>query len=73
MPSELPAIETAACSVRVGSFDQCYLNYGDLGLWVEANHYELLTPHREVMLVPPIPLHADQAIVEIQLPLRMKA
>lgn len=71
-PAELPAIETAACSVRVGGFENCYLNYGALGAWVEANHYELLTPHREVMLVPPLPLDNEQAVVEIQMPIRLQ-
>ncbi|NJO81759.1 MAG: MerR family transcriptional regulator [Blastochloris sp.] len=70
--SELPAIETAACSVRVGGFENCYLNYGALGAWVEANRYDLLTPHREVMLVPPLPLRNAQAVVEIQMPIRLR-
>lgn len=72
-PSELPAIETAACSVRVGSFEKCYLNYGALGAWVEANRYELLTPHREVMMAPPAPPDEDRAVVEIQMPIRTQA
>ena len=27
----------------------------------------MLTPHREVMIVPPLPQQIDEAIVEIQL------
>ena len=68
-PSVLPAIETAACSVRVGGFEKGYLNYSDLGVWVEANKHAMLTPHREVMIVPPLPQQIDEAVVEIQLPL----
>ena len=69
-PSELPAIETAVCSVRVGGFENGYLNYGDLGIWLESNNFDLSTPHREVMIVPPMPDQMDEAVVEIQLPLR---
>jgi len=67
--TELPAIDTAVCSVRVGGFEKGYLNYGDLGSWIESNKQQLLTPHREVMIVPPLPGHMDKAIVEIQLPI----
>ena len=67
--TELPALETAACSVRIGGFENGYLNYGDLGVWLEANNHQLLTPHREVMIKPPLPQHMDEAIVEIQLPI----
>lgn len=67
--TELPFVETAACSVRLGGFENGYLNYGDLGMWLEANGGELLTPHREVMIVPPLPGQMDESIVEIQLPI----
>lgn len=70
-PSKLPALETAACSVRVGGFEKGYLNYGDLGAWLEANAHKMSTPHREVMIVPPLPSQMDEAIVEIQLPLAL--
>lgn len=68
-PGELPAIETAATSVRVGGFENGFLNYGDMGAWLEANRYTLLTPHREVMMVPPLPGRQEEAVVEIQMPL----
>ena len=68
-PSELPAIGAAACSVRVGGFEKGYLNYGDLGAWLNTNNHQMLTPHREVMIVPPLPGQMDEAVVEIQLPL----
>ena len=72
-PSELPAVETAACSVRVGGFEKGYLNYSDLGAWVSANNHTMLTPHREVMIVPPLPQRMDEAVVEIQLPISAPA
>ena len=68
-PGELPALETAATSVRVGGFENGYLNYGDMGVWMGANNHHLLTPHREVMIVPPLPQQIDEAVVEIQMPL----
>jgi len=68
-PSELPGVDTAACSVRVGGFEKGYLNYGDLGHWLKDNNHQLLTPHREVMIVPPLPGQMDETIVEIQLPI----
>ena len=68
-PSELPALPTAACSVRVGGFEKGYLNYSDLGIWLEANNHTMLTPHREVMIVPPLPQQMNEAVVEIQLPI----
>lgn len=73
LPSELPTVETAVCLVQVGKYENVYLTYGDLGTWVEANGYELLTPHREVMIVPPLPLQREDAVIEIQLPLQIKA
>lgn len=72
-PSELPAIDTAACSVRVGGFENGYLNYSDLGAWLSAKDHAMLTPHREVMIVPPLPHRMDEAVVEIQLPIRASA
>ncbi|MEM6427599.1 MAG: MerR family transcriptional regulator [Deinococcota bacterium] len=69
VPTELPAVETVACSVRVGGLENGYLNYGDLGVWLEQNNHNLGTPHREVMIVPPLPDRMDDAVVEIQLPL----
>lgn len=71
-PGELPAIEAAATSVRLGGFENGYLNYGDMGTWIEANHH-LLTPHREVIIVPPLPQQMDEAVVEIQMPLMLGA
>lgn len=67
--TELPAVDTAVCSVRVGGFEKGYLHYGDLGVWIEGNKQQLLTPHREVMIVPPLPGQMEEAIVEIQLPI----
>ena len=66
-PSELPTVETAACLIQVGKYEDVYLTYGDLGTWVEANDYELLTPHREIMIVPPLPLQRDDAVMELKL------
>ena len=70
--SELPAVEIVVCLVQVSKYEDIYLTYDDLGTWVEANNYELLTPHREVIIVPPLPLQREDAIVEIQLPLKLK-
>jgi DNA-binding transcriptional MerR regulator len=72
-PSELPELETVASMVCVGSVDDFLVSYSDLGEWLANNQYELLTPDREVLIVPPSPTDIDSAVVEIQFPVRAKS
>ena len=47
---ELPAVETLATLVRKGPLDQSHLAFGALGVWMEANSYQVAGPCREVFL-----------------------
>jgi DNA-binding transcriptional MerR regulator len=68
-PSELPGVETMATLVRSGPGDQSHLGFGALGLWLDANGYEIAGPSRERFLELPFrqpdPRHA---VIEIQFP-----
>ena len=64
----LPRIETAACAVRIGGFENGYESYAAVGRWVEANGYRLAGPAREVFIVPPHPDRMDETVCEIQFP-----
>ena len=67
-PTLLPEIPTAITTARVGGPENAHVGYGSLGTWAEANGYRLVSPGREVFLVPPRPGHQDETIVEIQYP-----
>ena len=67
-PTTLPDIPTAITTARVGAPENAHVAYGSLGSWAEANGYRLVSPGREVFLVPPKPGHQDETIVEIQYP-----
>lgn len=73
-PSELPAVSEAATLVRSGPNYQSHLAFGALGLWMEANQYEIAGPCREVFLQMPFePPDVDHTVVEIQFPVRRAA
>lgn len=73
-PSELPAVSEAATLVRSGPNYQSHLGFGALGLWMEANQYEISGPCREVFLQMPFePPDVDHTVVEIQFPVRRAA
>lgn len=72
--SELPAVETMATIVRPGTNAESHSSFGTVGRWIEANHYEVAGPCREVFLEPIIgPPGFDAAMVEIQFPVRKAA
>ena len=69
--TELPAIETMATVVRPGTNAESHTSFGTVGRWIEANHYEIAGPCREVFLEPITgPPGFDNAMVEIQFPVR---
>ena len=67
---ELPGVETMATIVRVGTMER-HCSFGMIGMWIEANGYEIAGPCREVFLEPvTVP---EAALVEIQFPVRAAA
>ncbi len=70
-PGELPAIQTLATLVRSGPNYQSHLAFGALGLWMDANRFEIAGPSREVFLKMPFePPDSDDTVVEVQFPVR---
>jgi DNA-binding transcriptional MerR regulator len=66
---ELPAVPTLATVVRSGPAPELHLAFGALGTWMEANHYRVAGPCREVFLEPPFQTPgSDHVTVEIQFP-----
>jgi DNA-binding transcriptional MerR regulator len=63
----LPAVETMATLVCVGiaNHERCY---GRLGTWTEHHFFQLAGPGWEVLVEPFQPTRADEAVIEIQLP-----
>jgi DNA-binding transcriptional MerR regulator/effector-binding domain-containing protein len=71
---ELEAVDTIASVVRAGPSHQTHLAYGALGIWMEANDYEIAGPCREVFLELPFADPADDHVVmEIQFPVTKAA
>jgi effector-binding domain-containing protein len=72
--TELPAIEMMATIVRPGTNAESHSSFGTVGRWIEANHYEIAGPCREIFLEPitgaPV---FESAMVEIQFPVRKAA
>lgn len=72
--SELPAVETMATIVRSGTNPQSHDSLGIIGIWIEANNYQVAGPCREVFLEPVTgPPGLEGALVEIQFPVRRAA
>jgi DNA-binding transcriptional MerR regulator len=72
--SELPAVDTMATIVRPGTNAASHCAFGTIGMWIEANGYEVAGPCREVFLEPVTgPPGFESALVEIQFPLRQAA
>lgn len=77
---ELPPIKTAACVVHTGDYGTIYQAYNSLMQWIEANHYRMAGPIREVYLrytadglgfdLPPtyIAKDSNSFVTELQLP-----
>ena len=70
--TELPASDTLATLVRTGPLYQSHLAFGKLGVWMEANSYEIAGPCREIFLDMPFQIPGDPA-VEIQFPVTKAA
>jgi len=70
--TELPASDTLATIVRTGPLYQSHLAFGKLGVWMEANSYEIAGPCREIFLDMPFQTPGDPA-VEIQFPVTKAA
>jgi DNA-binding transcriptional MerR regulator len=72
--SELPAVDTMATIVRPGTNPASHTSFGAIGMWIEANGYEVAGPCREVFLEPVTgPPGLEGALVEIQFPVRAAA
>jgi DNA-binding transcriptional MerR regulator len=72
--TELLAIETMATVVRPGTNAESHSSFGTVGRWIEANHYEIAGPCREIFLEPITgPPGFEGALVEIQFPVRKAA
>jgi effector-binding domain-containing protein len=72
--AELPDVECMATLVRSGPNYQSHLGFGALGLWMQANRFEIAGPCREVFLRMPFePPDSDDTVVEIQFPVRKAA
>jgi DNA-binding transcriptional MerR regulator len=70
---ELPAVDTMASIVRVGTMER-HCSFGMIGMWIEANGYEIAGPCREVFLEPVTAAQGlASALVEIQFPVRAAA
>jgi len=63
---QLAGIQTAACVLHLGPYEEFPETYASLGRWIEANGYRMAGPVREVYLRPPG--EGDGAITEIQIP-----
>jgi DNA-binding transcriptional MerR regulator len=72
--SELPAVDSMATIVRPGTNAASHSAFGTIGMWIEANGFEVAGPCREVFLEPVIgPPGFEAALVEIQFPVRKAA
>jgi len=70
-PRQLPEAATLATVVRSGPASDIHLAFGALGVWMEANAYQVSGPCREVFLEPPfLTPGSEHVTVEIQFPVR---
>lgn len=67
---ELPAVPRMAVCVRVGLPEDAHLVTAKIGRFVAANGDELDGPSREVFLQTPDPQRMQEAVVEMQFPVR---
>jgi DNA-binding transcriptional MerR regulator len=68
---ELPCMESAACTIHHGAFTGLANAFASLLKWLDANHYQVAGPDREVFLRLPTgdPYGDDPtAITELQIP-----
>jgi DNA-binding transcriptional MerR regulator len=65
---ELPAVERMATCVRIGLPERAHLITSKIGVFLEANGYDLAGPSREVFLQPPRLDRMEESVVEMQFP-----
>lgn len=66
----VPAVETMATLARVGIYNHSVGHYGALGTWIERHNYQIVGPCWEVFLKPFVPGKEDEAVLEIQIPVK---
>ncbi len=67
---ELPFVETMATLVHVGQVTDTHQSYHQLANWLEHNQWEVVGTGREIMMQLPQYGPEDEAVVEIQFPVR---
>jgi effector-binding domain-containing protein len=65
---ELPAVETAACLVHQGPYEELSQSYQLLGTWIQTHGYRITGASREVYLSGPESGAPETYVTEIQLP-----
>lgn len=65
---DLPAVETMATAVQVGSPDPVLAALGKIAQWIEANGYRIMGPYRELAFDVSSLTDLEQAVFEIQMP-----
>ena len=65
----LPEVEMMATTICVGVSSHARA-YGRLGTWMELHHFQLAGPGWQVFIEPFQPAKLDQAVIEIQLPVK---
>jgi DNA-binding transcriptional MerR regulator len=72
--NELPAIECLATLVRSGPLHQSHIAFGALGIWMEANGFQIAGTSRELFLQPPFQRpDQEDVVMEIQFPVTKAA
>ena len=70
---ELPGVETMACAIHQGGYDQIGEAYNALLTWVETNGYRAAGPNRDVYLQPPgSEVGSASPVTEVQFPVQKK-
>ena len=65
--SQLPGIESAACTIHKGEYENLAETYSAIGQWIQANNYQIVGPVREIYLTPG---SSPDAMTEIQFPVQ---
>jgi DNA-binding transcriptional MerR regulator len=66
---ELPAVQTMATAVQMGSPDLVFTALGRIGHWIEVNGYRIAGPYREIGLDLPRSGRFDEMVIEVQMPI----
>ena len=68
----LPAVETMASAVQVGSRDVDFMGLGRIAAWIEANGYMIAGPYREIVFEATHTGEIEGATIEIQMPVKRR-